>query len=276
MTEYTGFKDIVLTNPNDINALYDPKTNETFGCLENEYLIARDEKEEVIDLFKCKDGRLAQVPYKVIESKFAGKIKPRNIQQKLGIDMLYDTDTTIKILTGKFGTGKDLLMSSAAIDLIEKGYFDKLVYVRNNIEVKNSKPIGHLPGSSNEKLLPFAMCLADHVGGVDGLSYMIEKGVVEVVHLGFIRGRDIKNSIILCSEAENLTKEHIQLLIGRVGEGSNLWINGDFKQTDLAIFERNNGIMIAIDRLKGHPRFGYVKLLKTERSETAAMADLLD
>lgn len=276
MTEYTGFKDIVLTNPNDINALYDPKTNETFGCLENEYLIARDEKEEVIDLFKCKDGRLAQVPYKAIESKFAGKIKPRNIQQKLGIDMLYDTDTTIKILTGKFGTGKDLLMSSAAIDLIEKGYFDKLVYVRNNIEVKNSKPIGHLPGSSNEKLLPFAMCLADHVGGVDGLSYMIEKGVVEVVHLGFIRGRDIKNSIILCSEAENLTKEHIQLLIGRVGEGSSLWINGDFKQTDLAIFERNNGLMIAIDRLKGHPRFGYVKLLKTERSETAAMADLLD
>lgn len=276
MTEYTGFKDIVLTNPNDINALYDPKSNETFGCLENEYLIARDEKEEVIDLFKCKDGRLAQVPYKAIESKFAGKIKPRNIQQKLGIDMLYDIDTTIKILTGKFGTGKDLLMSSAAIDLIEKGYFDKLVYVRNNIEVKNSKPIGHLPGSSNEKLLPFAMCLADHVGGVDGLSYMIEKGVVEVVHLGFIRGRDIKNSIILCSEAENLTKEHIQLLIGRVGEGSNLWINGDFKQTDLAIFERNNGLMTAIDRLKGHPRFGYVKLLKTERSETAAMADLLD
>ena len=276
MTEYTGFKDIVLTNPNDINALYDPKTNETFGCLENEYLIARDEKEEVIDLFKCKDGRLAQVPYKAIESKFAGKIKPRNIQQKLGIDMLYDTDITIKILTGKFGTGKDLLMSSAAIDLIEKGYFDKLVYVRNNIEVKNSKPIGHLPGSSNEKPLPFAMCLADHVGGVDGLSYMIEKGIVEVVHLGFIRGRDIKNSIILCSEAENLTKEHIQLLIGRVGEGSSLWINGDFKQTDLAIFERNNGLMIAIDRLKGHPRFGYVKLIKTERSETAAMADLLD
>ena len=276
MTEYTGFKDIVLTNPNDINALYDPKTNETFGCLENEYLIARDEKEEVIDLFKCKDGQLAQVPYKAIESKFAGKIKPRNIQQKLGIDMLYDTDTTIKILTGKFGTGKDLLMSSAAIDLIEKGYFDKLVYVRNNIEVKNSKPIGHLPGSSNEKLLPFAMCLAEHVGGVDGLSYMIEKGIVEVVHLGFIRGRDIKNSIILCSEAENLTKEHIQLLIGRVGEGSNLWINGDFKQTDLAIFERNNGLMTAIDRLKGHPRFGYVKLIKTERSETAAMADLLD
>lgn len=275
MDTYTGFKELTM-NGDEVNKLYNPYNNETFGCLENEYLIAKDETDNVIDLFKCKDGALVKVPYKAIESKYAGKIKPRNIQQKLAIDMLYDTDSTIKVLTGKFGTGKDLLMCSAAIDLIERGEYDKLVYVRNNIEVKNSKPIGHLPGSYHEKLLPFTMCLADHVGGVDGLTFMIDKGIIEVVHLGFIRGRDIRNSIILCSEAENLTKEHLQLLIGRVGEGSSLWVNGDFKQTDLAVFKRNNGLMTAIDRLKGHPRFGYVKLLKTERSETAAMADLLD
>ena len=167
-------------------------------------------------------------------------------------------------------------MSAAAIDLIEKEVFEKIVYVRNNIEVKNSKPIGFLPGGYNEKILPFAMPLADHLGGVGGLNYMIDQGKIEIVHLGFIRGRDIKNSIIFCSEAENMTKEHIQLLIGRVGEGSSLWINGDFKQCDNEVFEKNSGLMIAVDKLKGHPRFGYVKLLKTERSETAAMADLLD
>lgn len=167
-------------------------------------------------------------------------------------------------------------MCSVAIDLLEHNKFEKIVYVRNNIEVKNSKPIGYLPGSYNEKLLPFAMPLADHLGGVDGLSLMVSHGQIEIVHLGFIRGRDIKNSIIICSEAENLTKEHIQLLLGRVGEGSALWMNGDFKQCDAEIFERNSGLMVAVDKLKGHPRFGYVKLLKTERSETAAMADLLD
>lgn len=154
--------------------------------------------------------------------------------------------------------------------------FELIVYVRNNIEVKNSKPIGHLPGSYNEKLLPFAMPLADHLGGVDGLELMIGHGKIEIVHLGFIRGRDIKNSIIICSEAENMTKEHIQLLLGRVGEGSSLWINGDFKQCDADVFRENSGLMTAVNKLKGHPRFGYVKLLKTERSETAAMADLLD
>lgn len=273
--EYTGFQELILTEK-EINSLYDLRDKETFGCLENEYLIAKDQQSNLIDLFKCKNGELLKVPYKMIESRYMGKIKPRNIQQKLAIDMLYDEDSTIKFLTGKFGTGKDLLMCSAAIDLIEQGKYDKLVFIRNNIEVKNSKPIGHLPGSYYEKLLPFAMCLADHVGGVDGLSFMMNKGIIEVMHLGFIRGRDIKNSIIFCSEGENLTKEHLQLLIGRVGEGSSLWVNGDFKQTDAKVFEQNNGLMIGIDKLKGHPRFGYVKLLKTERSETAAMADILD
>lgn len=167
-------------------------------------------------------------------------------------------------------------MSSAAMDLLDKNRFQKIVYVRNNIEVKNSKPIGYLPGDYNAKLLPYAMPLADHIGGVDGLELMINQGRIEVVHLGFIRGRDIKNSIIMCSEAENMTKEHVQLLLGRVGENSALWLNGDFKQTDADVFSRNSGLMTAIDRLKGHPRFACVKLLRTERSETAAMADLLD
>ena len=75
---------------------------------------------------------------------------------------------------------------------------------------------------------------------------------------------------------KNLTKEHVQLLIGRVGEGSSLWMNGDFKQTDSALFRNNNGLLSTVQKLSGHDKFGYVQLQKTERSETAAMADLLD
>lgn len=118
--------------------------------------------------------------------------------------------------------------------------------------------------------------IADILGGRDGLVALIDSDKIEVEHLGFIRGRDIKHTIIMCSEAENMTKEHVQLLLGRVGEDSALWLNGDYKQTDHKTFAENNGLMTAVDRLKGHNRFGYVKLLKTERSETAAMADLLD
>lgn len=275
MDEYLGFKTVAL-NEDGVNSIFQNAPNDDYGCLQNEYLLATDAEDNTLGVFKCNGDTLSKVPYKTINSKYLGKIKPRNVQQQMVIDMLYDENTTVKIVTGKFGTGKDFLMCSAAVDLLECGKFEKIVYVRNNIEVKDSKPIGHLPGSYEEKLLPFAMPLAEKLGGVDGLSLMMSRGMVEVVHLGFIRGRDIQNSIIICSEAENLTKEHIQLLLGRVGEGSTLWINGDFKQCDAEVFKKNSGLMIAVDKLKGHPRFGYVKLLKTERSETAAMADLLD
>ena len=273
--EYLGYKEVVLAE-DGINSIFSGEPDNTYDCLRNEYLVAYDKDGNELGIFKCDGDKLHKVPFKTVNSRFLGKIKPRNIQQQMALDMLYDDGTTVKIITGKFGTGKDFLMCSSAIDLIEKGKYDRIVYIRNNIEVKDSKPIGFLPGTYNEKLLPFAMPLSDHLGGVDGLSLMINSGKIEVVHLGFVRGRDIKNSIIICSEAENLTKEHIQLLLGRVGEGSTIWLNGDFKQCDAAVFERNSGLMVAVDKLKGHPRFGYVKLLKTERSETAAMADLLD
>lgn len=276
MTEYFGFREVPMSDE-ALAAFYQDKGSiDQTGWLANEYLIIENTDGIPVDQFRWDGQEFVHVPFKVINSRFMGKVKPRNIQQQLAVDMLYNSDITVKILVGKFGTGKDYLMSSAAIDLIEKGKYEKIVWVRNNIEVKNSKPIGHLPGDYKEKLLPFAMPLADHVGGIDSLEIMIGQGKVEIVHLGFIRGRDIKNSIIMCSEAENMTKEHIQLLLGRVGEGSSLWINGDYKQVDAPVFRENNGLMIAVDKLKGHPRFGFVKLLKTERSETAAMADLLD
>lgn len=276
MDEYFGFQEVIMQDE-ALAAFYEGNyagVNANF--LANEYLIVKNKDGEQVDQFRWNGSHFVRVPYKQINSRFFGRVKPRNPQQHLALDMLYNHDITVKVLVGKFGTGKDYLMSSAAIDLLEKSKYDKIIWVRNNIEVKNSKPIGHLPGDYKDKLLPFAMPLADHLGGVDSLELMIGQGKIEIVHLGFIRGRDIKNSIIMCSEAENMTKEHIQLLLGRVGEGSSLWINGDYKQVDAAVFRENNGLMIAVDKLKGHPRFGFVKLLRTERSETAAMADLLD
>lgn len=275
MDEYLGFKEVVLSSE-ETAAIFQPEPINNFGCLKNQYLIARDSGGNLIELFKSDGNTISKVPYKTINSRFLGKVKPKNIHQQLAIDMLYDNNITVKVITGKFGTGKDFLMCSAAVDLLEHNEYEKIVFVRNNIEVKNSKPIGFLPGTYNEKMLPFAMPLADHLGGTDGLGLMVNHGQVEIVHLGFIRGRDIKNSIIMCSEAENMTKEHVQLLLGRVGEGSALWMNGDFKQCDAEVFRQNSGLMSAVNKLKGHERFGYIKLMKTERSETAAMADLLD
>ena len=273
--EYTGYKDVTLSDE-EMSDFYCNLNENTFDCLLNEYLIVRKSDGEVVDYRKWNGKEYSHISYKQINSKFMGKIKPRNPQQVLAFDMLQDKNESIKIISGKFGSGKDFLMIANALKLIEDGKFDKLIYVRNAIGVKDASEVGFLPGSKLEKLLPYAMPLADHLGGETGLEMQMIAGNIEIEHLGYIRGRDIKNTIIYVSEAENLTKEHVQLLIGRVGLGSALWMNGDFRQTDSPVFRMNNGLLSAVQKLAGHEKFGYVQLQKTERSETAAMADLLD
>ena len=272
--EYKGYE-IIRSDNERLAEFYEVKEN-IFNLLENQYLLIEDTHGRVADSYIYQNGEFKKVPYVKFENDFTGTIKPRNAQQEVLFDMLSDKQSTIKLVTGGFGCGKTMSLVVAALDAISKGKFEKIIWVRNNIEVKDTVPLGSLPGDSFDKLLPFAMPLADHCGGIEGLQHLIEQDKVEIVHLGFLRGRDIKNSIILCSEAENLTKQHIQLLIGRVGEGSNLWMDADLKQRDKTAFEKSAGLELMIERLKGQKLFGYVKLLKTERSETARLADLLD
>ena len=271
---YKGYIE-TLYNDDKYQNLYNNINFNSFDCLTNQYLLVKNEQNDIVDRLKWNGDKYERLSYKLINNNYTGKIKPVNPQQDFAFDMLQDK-TTIKVLTGRFGSGKTFLMIATALQLITEGKFDKLVWVRNNQEVKDTKALGALPGEAMDKLLPFAMPIADHVGGVDGLELLVKQGKVEIEHLGWIRGRSFMNSIIMCSEAENLTKQHVQLLIGRVGKGSNLWLDGDFKQVDSKIFEENNGLRIAIDKLKGHKLFGYVNLEKSERSETAALADLLD
>jgi len=272
---YKGYKEVILNNE-ELAHFYNKQSND-WDLIDNQYLIIKNSKNEVVDKQKWTiDNRFKSISYKTIDSTYAGKIKPRNIQQELAFDLIQNKNITIKCLYGCFGSGKDAIMSAHALNFIQKGMYDKIIFVRNNVDVKNTKPVGYLKGELDSKLLPYAMPLADHVGGVDGLNLLISQNKIELQHMGFMRGRDIKNSIIYCSEAENLTKEHIQLLISRLAEGSTLWLNGDFKQIDDVIFERNNGLMTMINSLKGNRLFGCVEFNITERSESAQLAELLD
>lgn len=281
--DYTGWTEVALEDGGDeaLAMAYskDVEQQNLFDTPVNGYVLIPDADADGNTAGLRWDGsRYVPIKYKKISNRFTGDIRPRNNQQKLAFDMLQNDNITVKMLAGTFGSGKTMLMVSSAIDMIEKHKVDKLIWIRNNIEVKNTKELGALPGTLLEKLgaASFAGPLADHLGGESGLEYWIKNGQVEVAHLGFIRGRDYKNAILLVSEAENLTKEHIQLLLGRVGEGSMLWLDGDLKQTDEAVFENNSGMRKAISALTGNPHFAYVYMPKTERSETAQLADLLD
>ena len=274
--DYKGYIEYTFPSEQDMAVFYENVTDNILDLKTNQYALLYSPDGNLVDRVKWNGEKYVAVSFRNINNDFVGKVKPRNVQQELAFDMLQNDDITIKVLVGGFGTGKDFVMISNAIQLLKNNKFERLVWVRNNVEVKNTNPLGALPDGVFQKLLPYAMPLADHLGGMAGLEMFVNQGRIEIQHLGFMRGRDIKNSIIYCSEAENMTKEHIQLLIGRVGEGSALWLNGDFKQTDMKVFDDNNGLYRLIEKLQGNKLFGVVQLIKTERSETAALADLLD
>lgn len=221
----------------------------------------------------------AEEPKKPSHKKYSkGKtvvIAPRNEEQVCAFDLMKDTSKTIKLLTGSWGTGKTMILVSAALEALKSGRFEKVVWIRNNVDVKDTKDLGALPGETIDKLLPFLGPFIDHAGE-SSVRTMLNKGTLVVEPLQFIRGRNFENTLIMCSEAENLTKEHIQLIIARAAAGSEVWFDADNRQRDKASFEKSRGVETLIERLSGQPLFGYVHLVKSERSQTAALADLLN
>ena len=275
--DYNGCFEIQLDNEK-LASFYNNKEiyAELFDLKENQYLLIKDSTGEVVDKYCYQNGELRQVLFCKLGGVFTGVIKPRNPEQYCLFDMLKDKTSKIKLVTGRFGSGKTLAMVNAALELVEKGKFDRIIWVRNNVSVKDAPEIGFLPGDDFAKLKPFLGPFLDHAGGEDGVTKLLEEDKLWVIPLGHLRGRSLKNCILLCSECENFTKEHIQLLMGRIDEGSQLWLDGDLKQRDKQIFEKSAGIEKLVERLKGNRLFAYVHLVKSERSEVAALADLLD
>ena len=271
--EYTGWKEC-YPNDTELASLYAHPEKNILQLKRNEFAkIIVDDK--VVDVGLWTGEKYINLKYSNFTGPLGEKIAPRNTEQKMLFHLLQENVTKIKLVLGSFGTGKTYLMLQHALKGIKEGRFNKIIFVRNNIITKGSREIGFLGGNLIEKIRPFLMPIAD-LTSVEYLDQMLEEGIIEPVPLGFMRGRDFSNAIVFVDEAENLTVQNIQLLIGRISESSQIWIAGDLKQIDHQDFEKNNGMKKMIERLAGDELFGMVKLIKSERSETSRRADLLD
>lgn len=108
---------------------------------------------------------------------------------------------------------------------------------------------------------------------------MIAKEELEIVPLAYIRGRSFQDSIIIVNEAQNLTEDHLKLLIARCGEGTRIFFDGDIKQADSQLFRNKNGLKLLMSLRKSSifsKIFATVNLTSIERSLTAQAADYLD
>lgn len=260
-------------NETEMSMLYsDPKMN-ILKCKTNEFAKIYDGS-TLKDVLFWDGNEYRHLKYKEFVAPTGERIVPRNTEQKMYLDLLQNDSIPIKLCIGHFGTGKSMFAETWATYQLQSGKFDKIVFVKNNLEVKGAGILGTLPGDEIDKQYPWLRQLEDHLGPQLFEEYL-DTGRIEPAHLSTLRGRDLKHSLILVDEAENLLTTNIQLLLGRVAEGSQIIFCADIKQCD---YKSNtmSGVPRLIQALAGNPLFGMVKLIKTERSKVAACADLLD
>ena len=251
----------------------------------NEYLVVPPYNEDASNgdtsIFKYNGITFDRVHFKTIPTNWLLKgheIKPRNVEQICLFDAILNSQNKILYVGGPFGTGKTFSTHHYAINQLETGKIKKIIYVPNNSYTQNTMDLGALPGDLIEKVQPIIGPLIDVVG-IDQVLDWLRVGQVEIVPVAYIRGRNFTDSIVIVSEAENLTEEHIKLLVGRCGEGTRIFFDGDIHQADSAIFKDRNGLKLL---LKLHESkelshiFATVQLVRIERSEVAAAADYLD
>lgn len=260
-------------NEQDMALLYqDPKIN-ILKCKTNEFAEIY-EGSQLKDILFWTGSEYRKIKYKDFTAPTGEHISPRNIEQKMYLDLLQNDEIPIKLCIGRFGTGKSMFAETWAAHQLQLGKYDKIVFVKNNLDVKGAGKLGILPGDEIDKQYPWLRQIEDHLGPQLFEQYLNEEKL-EPAHLSTLRGRDLKNCLILVDEAENLLTTNIQLLLGRVGEGSQIIFCADVKQCDYKD-AKMSGIPKLIEGLAGNPLFGMVKLLKSERSAVAACADALD
>jgi PhoH-like ATPase len=271
---YSGIRELVIPDEN-LQRFYED--GEEYHFLTNEYIKVKNVGGEVIYLGRWDGGRTVQLKYKKIDSDYFGVISALNDEQKFLFNMLQDDSIIGKFCVGPYGCGKSFVSLCWALNEIssKRSRYNCIRFLRNEVVARDAPDIGHLPSTENEKLKPWAMEIADILGGEDMLDLYIEQGKIKLENIGFCRGRSWDRSIIFLEESQNITPYLLSLLMSRTGKSSCFIAVGDMRQADKEVFIKNSGINKAIEKLKGNPMFGLVTLNKNERSEFSSLADLL-
>ncbi len=249
---------------------------------DNEYIILKDEgnpKSSALGRYSKNKGGIVTL----INGDNTWGINPKNAEQRFALDALLNDDIKLVSLIGKAGTGKTLLAVAAGLSkTIESGVYKRMLISRPIVPM--GKDIGYLPGDIKEKLDPWMQPIYDNLDhlfgehGEDNQQWkgLLERGIIKIEALTYIRGRSIPNQYLIVDEAQNLSPHEIKTIVTRVGEGTKVVLTGDTDQIDsLYLDSINNGLTYVVDRLKREDIVAHMELKKGERSKLADIATKL-
>ncbi len=170
----------------------------------------------------------------------------------------------IVLAKGPAGTGKSFLAIAVGLNMLKNNLVQKMILTRPVVEA--GEKLGFLPGDIQQKVDPYIRPLYDFLEellGLEKLNKYIEKGMIEVAPLAYMRGRTFKYSFILLDEAQNTTPMQMKMFLTRFGEGSKMVVTGDVTQTDLDV-GRTSGLTHAWEILRGIKGIGFVELTEKD------------
>lgn len=235
-----GDEDSVKTVRKVINSMIDLAINDK--------IVSDDDINIIIKRYKyhdpSKDIDLENIMLKgVVVSKKNKIVRPKTYGQSEYMKAIEENDIVFGI--GPAGTGKTYLATAMALNYLHRNLVSRIILTRPAVEAGES--LGFLPGNLEEKVNPYLRPLYDSLFdmlGPEEYFTLMEKNVIEVAPLAFMRGRTLNNSFIILDEAQNTTKEQMKMFLTRLGFGSKMVITGDITQSDLPK-NKQSGLMHA-------------------------------
>ncbi|HEY6276080.1 MAG TPA: PhoH family protein [Streptosporangiaceae bacterium] len=201
-------------------------------------------------------------------------LRGRSAEQRIALDLLLDQDIGIVSLGGRAGTGKSALALCAGLEAVMDRRQHRKVIVFRPLYAVGGQELGYLPGSEADKMNPWAQAVYDTLSAVtsqDVIDEVLSRDMFEVLPLTHIRGRSLHDSFVIVDEAQSLERGVLLTVLSRIGAGSRVVLTHDIAQRDNLRVGRHDGVVAVIEKLKGHPLFAHVTLVRSERSPIAAL-----
>lgn len=265
--EYKGYK-IVQLSDEELAYWYENefKVN-SYNLLCNEYLLIQNKDGDIVDKLRWTDKGFVRLKMLSIKG-----LKALNHLQQCAFDLMA-SDTPIKIILGHAGSGKTFINIRCALHYVDKGKFERILYIRNPIG--KGEQIGYLPGSKFEKMESYLAGVVDNLEMGDlQFKQLVSQEKIIVESPYFMKGASKESTWFLVDEAEDLDIETLKLIGTRVAKGSVICFSGDLYQTEKK-YKSNNGLQKFINEFKGNPLVGIIKLNEDVRSDVSKLFNQL-
>lgn len=201
-------------------------------------------------------------------------IRVKNLGQRRYVDSIDHNDITFGI--GPAGTGKTYIAVAKAVLAMKKGQVQRLILTRPAVEAGES--LGFLPGDLKDKVDPYLRPVYDalySIMGTDQTNRLIDRGLIEIAPLAYMRGRTLEEAFIILDEAQNTTPAQMKMFLTRLGFESKMVINGDVTQIDLP-HNQKSGLIEAKQILQGISHIGFVDFTASDVVRHPVVASIIN